>query len=63
MNGLTPDLVPAPATGWADNRLMEAYDLIEAVLDGLHPESDAYASLRIARDEVEAADIAMEQCQ
>jgi hypothetical protein len=45
------------AGGWADGRLGQAYDLIQAVLDEQHPEVDSHDMLKAARDKVEDADM------
>lgn len=49
------------ATGWVDDRLMRAYDLIESVLLEKQPGTDAHAALKQARDNVEAADTELEK--
>lgn len=50
---------PTP-TGWVDDRLMQAYDLIYAVFLDADPASPEYAILRQASGLVEDADYAME---
>jgi len=49
------------ASGWTDDRLMQAFDLIDAVLGETHPEHDAHALLKKARGLVEDADIELER--
>lgn len=51
---------PTPS-GWADDRLMEAFDLIDAVLGDTNPEHDAYPLLKKARGMVEDADFKLER--
>lgn len=45
-------------TGWADDRLMDAFDLIEEVIarDDVSIDGDAFAALKRLRDQVEAVD-------
>lgn len=43
--------------GWADGRLGQAYDLIDAVMRDQHPEHDSRMMLRALLGSVEAADI------
>jgi len=56
---------PAPkavlASGWADTRLSDAYQLIDDVLAVTHLESDARALLLKAAEAVENADLALEK--
>lgn len=52
-----------PAGEWADDRLSDAYQLIDDVLAITHPESDARALLLKAAEAVEDADIALERGQ
>jgi len=54
MSGVLP-------SGWTDDRLMQAFDLIDAVLGETHPEHDARALLKKARGLVEDADIELER--
>lgn len=51
---------PIPS-GWTDDRLMNAFDLIDAVLTETHIEHDAHAILRKARDLIEEADVELER--
>ena len=48
-------------SGWADDRLMDAFNLIDEVLADTHPEHDAHALLKKARGLVEDADIELER--
>lgn len=43
-------------TGWADDRLMQAYDLIHAALTEHTSEQDSMPELRKLLTEIEAAD-------
>lgn len=43
--------------GWADGRLGQAYDLIDAVMRDQHPEHDTRAMLNKLLGDVESADI------
>ncbi len=43
--------------GWADGRLGQAYDLLDAVMRDQHPEHDSRAMLNKLLGEVEATDI------
>jgi hypothetical protein len=43
--------------GWADGRLGQAYDLIDAVMRDQHPEHDSREMLNRLLGEVEAANI------
>jgi hypothetical protein len=45
------------AGGWADGRLGQAYDLINAVMRDQHPEHDSRAMLKKLSEGIEAADI------
>ena len=45
----------ATPTGWSDDRIMEAYDLIYAVLDDTKPESDMCPILKAVLDGIENA--------
>jgi hypothetical protein len=53
----------SPSGQWADERLSDAYSLIDAVLAETHPESDARAFLLKAAEAVEDADMALERGQ
>ena len=48
-------------SGWADDRLMEAFNLLDAVLSEAHEDHDAHALLKKARGLCEDADMALEQ--
>jgi len=54
---------PAPFTPptWADRRLMQAYDLIEAIREEQHPEADIYGLLDVLLDKIEDADVELER--
>jgi len=43
--------------GWADGRLGQAYDLIDAVYREQHTEHDSNAMLKKLGEDIEAADI------
>ncbi|GEM_PF-3203343 len=43
--------------GWADGRLGQAYDLIDAVMRDQHPEHDSREMLKKLTEGVEKADI------
>ena len=45
------------SNGWADGRLGQAYDLIDAVMRDQHPEHDSRAMLKKLLEDVEGADI------
>lgn len=49
-----------PETGWADNRLMQAYELVGEVMSEISSEEDCYKAIRNACDAIENADVALE---
>lgn len=55
---MTDTTIPS---GWTDDRLMNAFDLIDAVLTETHIEHDAHAILKRARDLIEEADVELER--
>jgi len=52
---------PLLPSGWADDRLRQAFDLIDAVLTETHQEHDAFYHLTKAMTGVEDADCALEK--
>lgn len=45
---------------WTDPRLGQAYDLLDAVVDSLHPKSDEYQDAKRIRNMIEALDCDLE---
>jgi hypothetical protein len=54
---LPRDAYEGAAGGWADGRLGQAYDLIDAAMRDQHPEHDSRAMLSRILGEIESADI------
>jgi len=50
-------------SGWAEPTLETAFDACDTLMLEHHPETDAYAFLKRARDAIESADYAIEQGQ
>ena len=50
---------PQPSTGWADARIMEAYERIYAVMDENRHNADLHAILKAVLDGIENADTAL----
>lgn len=48
-----------PKTGWADNRLMDAYDLVFEIWGEISSEEDCYVVIEQALDAIENADVAL----
>ncbi len=51
------------ASGWTDDRLMQAYDLLYSILSETDKEHHAYPKLKKARDLVEDIDVEFERAR